>query len=292
MPLGFTVTVVAKLVDLNVFRGGSESAISKADRLPSSKYIQKKWLCIYHGVILGFESETNILDLLCSISIWNHTIKQNEERCRYNHLDPRGKQSTGIWVFFRLGWVWVFLMLLPWTTQCGQRYFFSVSEGKMLSWYLRKKNTYQKSKPSSILFMSINSLDLTSEELWKSESRVRSTAYMCANLPPIAQSSSGSQHILRSWFSSLSLICCLPNLLAIKLAVKQEWKKLSAFNSLFVILIPLDFQILYEKCIHSLFYLLIHMQVEEAALFLLCSCGVGYFFKENFQKMVEVKNDA
>lgn len=40
MPLGLTVTALAKLIGLNVFHeGGSETAISKAGRPPSSKYL-------------------------------------------------------------------------------------------------------------------------------------------------------------------------------------------------------------------------------------------------------------
>jgi len=117
--------------------------------------------------------------------------------------------------------------------------------------------------------MSINSLDLMSDEWCKSESSIRYTEYVCANLPSTVQLSSGSHDILWSWVSSLarSLICCLPNLSAIKLSVKQECQKLSTFNSLLVKVIlswnvmmdsgdgwSYDLQILYEKCINFVFH--------------------------------------
>lgn len=35
-----------------------------------------------------------------------------------------------------------------------------------------------------------------------------------------------------------------------------------------------------------------HMQIEEAALFLLCNFGLVIYLKEQFQKMIEAKTDA
>lgn len=86
----------------------------------------------------------------------------------------------------------------------------------------------QKSKWSSVLFMSISRLDLTSGRLRRNESSIRSKVYMCANLPSTA---------LLSFLEgrSLSLICYF---LAIKLSVKHECQKVSTYNSLIVNLIP------------------------------------------------------